>query len=557
MIFLLSFLSFISRVVFLYRFRQLAPLIMVIFITFPAYAAVNIPLTVNLSETVNVTGTPRIAVDVGGTTRYATYTSGTGSNALTFTLSPQTGDVDLDGVTVSSPIDLNGGTITDTKGNNAALTFTPPGTTNVKVNYPSLGMDFVYDADGRYTLNGTPYNDLSSFLTAAGGSFTRASIGTYFDSTGTLQTAASGTPRFDYDPVTHAAKGILIEESRTNLLTKSSEFDASSAWHAFWISVTPDTLIAPDGTSTADLVIENTTNNEHYVENYASTTSNGTYTATIYVKAYNTGSFVMTVIHVGLAPTTSDASFTIAGGLISPNTRSGIVTSSSAIHVGNGWYRCSATYTLSGTVTSHRFRIYTKSHSVYTGDGTSGIYMWGAQVEQGSFPTSYIPTTTATVTRAAENLVLPVGSWFNNSSGTLFGEAAAYNSVAVASVGSSPTFASINTSTASNIARLGRYISAPSTGLFQSSVAPVTFTNLGLWPNNSTQKVAGSYSELGFSSLLGTNTLNTAGAAALPGTITEMRIGQYALSGYWSSTISKVKYYPTRITNTQLQLLTQ
>lgn len=83
----------------------------VILMTAHAYAAVNIPLTVNLSETVNVTGTPRIAVDVGGTTRYATYSSGTGTNSLTFTLAPQAGDVDLDGITVSSPIDLNGGTI--------------------------------------------------------------------------------------------------------------------------------------------------------------------------------------------------------------------------------------------------------------------------------------------------------------------------------------------------------------------------------------------------------------------------------------------------------------
>ena len=93
----------------------------------------------------------------------------------------------------------------------------PPNTANVIVNYPSLGMDFVYDADGRYTFNGTAYNDLSSFLTATGGSFTRASIGTYFDSSGNLQTATANTPRFDYDPVTHTVKRILIEESRTNL----------------------------------------------------------------------------------------------------------------------------------------------------------------------------------------------------------------------------------------------------------------------------------------------------------------------------------------------------
>jgi len=86
-------------------------------------------------------------------------------------------------------------------------------------------MDFIYDADGRYTLNGTAYNDLTSFLGASGGTFSRASIGTYFDSSGVLQTTPSGTPRFDHDPVTHAPKGILIEETRTNLIKRSSEFD--------------------------------------------------------------------------------------------------------------------------------------------------------------------------------------------------------------------------------------------------------------------------------------------------------------------------------------------
>ena len=99
------------REVILFSFSTLrvACVVLACVLSSPAYAAVNIPITVNLSEAVTVTGTPQIAVDVGGTTRQANYTSGTGTNALTFTLAPQAGDVDLDGVTVSSPIQLNGG----------------------------------------------------------------------------------------------------------------------------------------------------------------------------------------------------------------------------------------------------------------------------------------------------------------------------------------------------------------------------------------------------------------------------------------------------------------
>ena len=114
--------------------RTFISFLCVILFATPAFAAVNIPITVNVSETVTVTGTPRITVDVGGTTRYATYTSGTGTNTLTFTLSPLSGDVDMDGITVMSPIQLNGGTITDLSGNAATLTFTPPDTSNVKIN---------------------------------------------------------------------------------------------------------------------------------------------------------------------------------------------------------------------------------------------------------------------------------------------------------------------------------------------------------------------------------------------------------------------------------------
>lgn len=108
----------------------LMPFLLVVAASNRAQAATDIPFTINLSEAVLVTGTPRVAVDAGGVTRYAIFSGGSGTSALSsfFTLSPQTGDVDLDGIAVSSPIDLNGGTIKDLAGNNlaAALTFTPP-----------------------------------------------------------------------------------------------------------------------------------------------------------------------------------------------------------------------------------------------------------------------------------------------------------------------------------------------------------------------------------------------------------------------------------------------
>jgi hypothetical protein len=77
---------------------------------------------------------PRIAIDVGGVTRYATYASGSGTSSLTFSYAVQAGDLDADGVTLAAPLDLNGGSVTDVAGNPAqGLTFTLPDTTTLKV----------------------------------------------------------------------------------------------------------------------------------------------------------------------------------------------------------------------------------------------------------------------------------------------------------------------------------------------------------------------------------------------------------------------------------------
>lgn len=99
----------------------------------PVSAAV-LDFALTASEPVTVTGTPRIAIDLGGVTRYASYASGSGSSALTFSYVVQAGDFDANGITLASPLDLNGGTLTDVAGNPASsLTFTLPDTANLKV----------------------------------------------------------------------------------------------------------------------------------------------------------------------------------------------------------------------------------------------------------------------------------------------------------------------------------------------------------------------------------------------------------------------------------------
>ncbi|HAJ89642.1 MAG TPA: hypothetical protein DCM27_01310 [Rhodospirillaceae bacterium] len=488
-----------------------------------AVAAINIPFTINLSETVTVTGTPRISVDVGGNQRFANYTSGTGTNALTFTLSPTIGDVDLDGITVSSPIDLNGGTIKDTSGNDATLTFTPPNTAGIKVNYPSLGMDFTNGTAGRYTLNGTAYNDLSSFLTASGGTFARNSIATYYDSTGILKTASANTPRFDYDPVTHAAKGILIEENRTNII-RSSEAFSGTGWvvDGAILNVGGTT---PSGGSNATSISKGSGNNRIYCFDNSGVT--GSKIFSIFVKSNAGNTFSVSAVG-GLSPS----------GITSINTSTGMITSSNpattSTAIGNGWFRL------------------TIQVSVLTASGNStywqisgpldSIFIWGAQFEQGTFATSYIPTTTAAVTRAADILLVPMQPAIGITSGTSFihgnlgrgGYQIAGNSVYLDLLGTDNTgMAGFARNSTGNI-----LVAPPLSGKSKFAAAyggGKSYTIADGGPINSANGIP----DLSSNSILHLGTKFDAGAAFI------------------NNTIRRFNYYPLLLENTQLQLLTQ
>ncbi len=113
--------------------------------------AQNLDFVVNIDESINVTGTPRLQLDIGGVTKYADYLSGAGTNALTFRYTLESGLYDNDGISISSPIDLNGGTLLNVSSETLDLTFTPPTMTNVLVDsdVPEI-TSFTPPADATY-----------------------------------------------------------------------------------------------------------------------------------------------------------------------------------------------------------------------------------------------------------------------------------------------------------------------------------------------------------------------------------------------------------------------
>ena len=244
------------------------------------------------------------------------------------------------------------------------------------------------------------FADNKSLVDAATGAslvtFTRASSGTFVDSAGVLQTATNDVDRFDHDPVTGESLGLLVEEQSTNLLLRSEDF--STTWVRFNVNASSNAILAPDGTLTADKLTENDADNFHRIRQ--GITSGVTGVFSVFLKAAE-----RTRVNLGTSDTNLIADFDLSAG--------SVVSGTGSIEpFGDGWYRCSisATFTTSGPFLLLR----NSSSEFYTGDGTSGIYLWGAQLEAGSFPTSYIPTTTAAATRNASLADLISGAIANN-----------------------------------------------------------------------------------------------------------------------------------------------
>jgi hypothetical protein len=219
-----------------------------------------------------------------------------------------------------------------------------------------------------------------------------------------LMFASPDQPRFDHDVLTGESKGLLIEESRTNLIEYS---DLSASTASTGVTINRNTMIAPAGLIDAFKVSAAAALS---VEKYNLTTQGKTYTMSIYAKTAERSSFKFLSNVSGLWQ-----SVIFDLDAISFSKESGF-SDASIIDVGNGWRRCSATFTDSVSQSKvYRFIEFTG------GSSTDGMYFWGAQLEEGSFPTSYIKTSGASATRSADNASITgenFSSWYRQDEGS-------------------------------------------------------------------------------------------------------------------------------------------
>jgi hypothetical protein len=186
------------------------------------------------------------------------------------------------------------------------------------------------------------------------------------------------------------------------LIVRSEEFDNAS-WTKNELTITANNAISPDGTQNADTALETTANAYHDILNTStSLTLNTNYTLSCFVK-YAGREYMYLFVSDGVAA--AAVKFNVQTGVVL-GTALGTVVSSKIENYGNGWYRCSMVYTASVSVTATIAISTTNSPALslatYSGDVTKGISVWGAQFEASSYPTSYIPTTSASATRVAD-----------------------------------------------------------------------------------------------------------------------------------------------------------
>jgi hypothetical protein len=342
-------------------------------------------------------------------------------------------------------------------------------------------------------------------------------------------------PRFDYDPVTLAPRGLLIEEARTNLLTYSEAI--STGYAPVRATLVNNATAAPSGVVNATKIVEDTTATSTHIVGGA-ITSGATSSFSVFAKAAE-----RTWLYV--VSGTATAYFDLSTGAVGTTAN----CTGSTVNMGNGWYRC----IISNFTTSTSVYVGPASGNggaSYTGNGTSGLFLWGLQLEAGAFATSYIPTVASTVSRSADVATMTgtnFSTWYNQSEGTFI-----YNATALAENSFSGVWLLNVTGGTNNNAMYSAFADTRQLRVFdgaaveQAAIASSAVTVLQY------AKVAAAYklNDFAVSTNGGTVAADTSGTVPAP---IQMSIGA---SGGLNGWVAQIAYYNTRLPNTQLQTLT-
>jgi len=369
--------------------------------------------------------------------------------------------------------------------------------------------------------------------------FTRASTGTYFDSTGVMQTAAIMAPRWNYDPVSLQLKGLLLEDQRTNLWLQSSDLsNAATGIGTIGVSAlirTGNSSAAPDGTTTGTRLAYNavpSAGNSSVIQQSFTMTA-AVYTFSVWLRG-NVGGEVVYLC----------------------TTPNGTLYYRQSCTLTTQWQRFTLT-TGALTAVGWFWEIGTDLRDAsQTAKSAQTIYAWGAQVELGDFPTSYIPTTTVGVTRAIDSCVISPAnmSWFTPPGGSWFAEFDCFNPApingcvvgqagAVASGGICPIYLN-------NLLRFNQYDGANSMGTTVATSPNTIARGVTTWDVGQTKATMNA-------AAIRTSVLLTTGYGAMATTgVAVMTITTQGTMVRLSGHIRALKYWPRVLSDSEMQAVT-
>jgi hypothetical protein len=252
---------------------------------------------------------------------------------------------------------------------------------------------------------------------------TRASTKLRIGSNGLYGSVANNVPAFEFN-TDGTYRGLLVEPGATNLLLRSQEFNTT--WGKTDITVTDNSIVAPDGATTADTITEGTAGTA-FLSQTVTVSAGATATASIYVKVGTTNDFIRIAIsQSGTFANNVVTWFRFSTGVLSGTTNSGTGTGATASVEAliNGWYRISLTGAIPA-VTSYVLSVNSTSASGSTTRVNNSVYyLWQAQLETGSVATSPIVTTAGTASRVADVVTL-------TSASSVIGQSAGWGSVEI------------------------------------------------------------------------------------------------------------------------------
>jgi hypothetical protein len=430
------------------------------------------------------------------------------------------------------------------------------------------GFTQIFDIDNKTVESfggfGTAPTLVGASIVDAGDGWVKASVGIQMNASGVNQLKFITGPSSSGSSISYAGStgsgihiwGAQLEQAPT-LITDAEDF---SAWAASNSSVSTNVIAAPDGNTTADKIVENTANTSHYVFIPGFTVDgNKTYTASVFAKKAE-----RSFVRIG-APTpyfssgSAGAIFNLTDGTVvvgASNSPTATITD-----VGNDWFRCTMTFLTDNTATSQLPQIGTVNDDgtsiQYTGDGSSGLYLWGAQVEEGASATPYPPEPTKYLPTYASTDLPFLG--YNHNQGTIDTR---FTMLGFSSFGRIYDFKDVSDSTNENIILLQRGVSFPDQGFESLTTGGVNqiFNEFDSSPNSLIKyAIAYKTDDVSRQMIDGSGSVDsfTDTSVTLPSTIDELGIGSDPVSGtsIGSLIMKRFHYYASRLKDDFLKRL--